>query len=134
LATSLGVSRVTVRAVFIRLQQEGFIDLEPNRGASVRSLSLEEAGSMMQVREALLGLAATLAAEKAGAADVRELRRLILKMEQSVKLDDYLIHSRRFHEQIVELADHKHLSEVLATLTYPLIRLQYSAVSPAHVR
>jgi DNA-binding GntR family transcriptional regulator len=135
LATSLGVSRVTVRAVFIRLQQEGFIDLEPNRGASVRSLTLEEAGSMMQVREALLGLAASLAAEKATPADVRELRRLILKMEQSPKLEDYLTCSRRFHERIVELADHRHLSEVLAALSYPLIRLQYSgAVSPAHVR
>jgi DNA-binding GntR family transcriptional regulator len=65
IAPALGVSRATLRAVLIRLQHEGLIEIQPNRGAQVRAFSVEEAARILQVREVLEGLAAALAAEQA---------------------------------------------------------------------
>jgi DNA-binding GntR family transcriptional regulator len=68
IAPLLGVSRATLRAALLRLQHEGFVEIQPNRGAQVRAFSVEEATRILQVREVLEGLAAGLAAEKATAA------------------------------------------------------------------
>ena len=71
IAATLGVSRATLRTVLIRLQHEGLIDIQPNRGAQVRAFSVAEAVQILQVREVLEGLAAALAAEKATASPAR---------------------------------------------------------------
>ena len=39
-APMLGVSRATLRAAFIRLQHEGLVEIQPNRGAQVRAFSV----------------------------------------------------------------------------------------------
>src|ERR687895_304956 len=67
IAQVLGVSRATLRAALLRLQHEGFVEIQPNRGAQVRGFSVEEATRILQVHEVLEGLAAGLAAEKATA-------------------------------------------------------------------
>ncbi|HEX9870842.1 MAG TPA: GntR family transcriptional regulator, partial [Candidatus Tectomicrobia bacterium] len=60
IAQLLGVSRATLRAALIRLQHEGFVEIQPNRGAQVRAFSVDEATRILQVREVLEGLAAGL--------------------------------------------------------------------------
>src|SRR4051794_18778067 len=49
LTKTLEVSRPTVRAVLVRLQQDGLIELEANRGARVRAFSLAEAIEVLKV-------------------------------------------------------------------------------------
>src|SRR5919106_5618404 len=56
IAQVLGVSRATLRAALIRLQHEGLVEIQPNRGAQVRAFSVEEAERILQVREVLEGL------------------------------------------------------------------------------
>ena len=73
-ARELGVSRATVRAVLLRLHQDGLVAIQPNRGARVRSFSPDETAKIMRVREVLEGLAASLAAEQASAAQLAALR------------------------------------------------------------
>jgi DNA-binding GntR family transcriptional regulator len=68
LTRALGVSRNTLRTVLARLEQEGLVVLEPNRGGRVRAFSLEEAHDMLRVREVLEGLIARLAAERGAGA------------------------------------------------------------------
>jgi DNA-binding GntR family transcriptional regulator len=80
IAKDLGVSRATLRAALIRLQHEGFVEIQPNRGAQVRSFSVEEATRILQVREVLEGLAAALAAEKATPAELAELHAIVAEM------------------------------------------------------
>jgi DNA-binding GntR family transcriptional regulator len=127
----LGVSRATLRAALIRLQHEGFVEIQPNRGAQVRAFSVEEATRILHVREALEGLAAAIAAERATPAQLAELRDILEKMEQRLATDDLLGHLPlvgRFHQRIIEAAGNEFIERFLDMLRAPLIRHQFRVI------
>jgi DNA-binding GntR family transcriptional regulator len=131
IAPALGVSRATLRAVLIRLQHEGLIETQPNRGAQVRAFSVEEAAKILQVREVLEGLAAALAAEKAMPSQLAELRSIVTEMEKTLADGDLLGHLPlvgRFHRLIVKAAAHEVIDQFLDTLHAPLIRHQFRII------
>lgn len=64
LSSRLEVSRTPVRAALHRLAAEGLLDYVPNRGYSVRTVTMEELNAMFDLRGVLEGLAARLAAER----------------------------------------------------------------------
>ncbi|GAA1656016.1 hypothetical protein GCM10009733_061940 [Nonomuraea maheshkhaliensis] len=68
LAAALGVSRNPVRESIRVLAAEGFIQVVPRIGATVARLSAEEGEELFDVRMAVEGLAARLAARKRGLA------------------------------------------------------------------
>ena len=74
LAQQFDVSRSPVREAVQRLVQEGLATEEPHRGAVVARLDPEELIPLYEVREALEGLAARLAAVHADEAQLAELR------------------------------------------------------------
>lgn len=131
IAPTLGVSRATLRQVLIRLQHEGLIEIQPNRGAQVRAFSIEEAAQILQVREVLEGLAAALAAEQATPAQLAELRHLVTEMENTLAAGDLLGHlplAGRFHKIITEAAEHEFIEQFLNTLHAPLLRHQFRII------
>jgi DNA-binding GntR family transcriptional regulator len=131
IAPALGVSRATLRAVLIRLQHEGLIEIQPNRGAQVRAFSVDEAVQILQVREVLEGLAAALAAEKVTPAQLAELHRIITAMEKTLAADDLLGQlplADRFHRVIVEAAAHPFITQFLTMLHAPLLRHQFRII------
>ena len=131
IAPILGVSRATLRAALIRLQHEGFVEIQPNRGAQVRAFSVEEATRILQVREVLEGLAAGLAAEKVSAAQLAELHTIVAEMENTLAADDLLGHLPlvgRFHERIIDVAGNEFIEQFLSMLRAPLIRHQFRVI------
>jgi DNA-binding GntR family transcriptional regulator len=76
LATALKVSRTPVREGLQRLAAEGLIR-SVRRGWVVRELSLDEVREIYEVREALEGFAARLAAQRATLAHLRKLEQII---------------------------------------------------------
>jgi DNA-binding GntR family transcriptional regulator len=131
IAPALGVSRATLRAALIRLQHEGFIEIQPNRGAQVRAFSLAEATRILQVREVLEGLAAALAAEQATAAQLAELRSIVAEMERTLAAGDLLGHLPlvgRFHKVISAAADNEFIEQFVDMLHAPLIRHQFRVI------
>jgi DNA-binding GntR family transcriptional regulator len=131
IAQILRVSRATLRAALIRLQHEGFVEIQPNRGAQVRSFSVDEATRILQVREVLEGLAAGLAAEKATASQLAELDDIVAQMENRLAADDLLGHLPlvgRFHERIIEVAGNEFIDQFLGMLRAPLIRHQFRVI------
>jgi len=131
IAPILGVSRATLRAALLRLQHEGFVEIQPNRGAQVRAFSVEEATRILQVREVLDGLAAGLAAEKATAAQLAELHDIVVEMEKMLAADDLLGHLAlvgRFHQRLIEMAGNEFIDQFLSMLRAPLIRHQFRVI------
>jgi DNA-binding GntR family transcriptional regulator len=61
LAKELGVSRTPIREAFSRLAQEGLVTVSPGRGAFVATLSFADMVHLLEIREALEGMAARLA-------------------------------------------------------------------------
>lgn len=73
LAESLSVSRTPVREAVRRLESEGLVVVERNRGAHVRPLSEHDVADLYEVRARLEAYAAELAAERAQPDDVASL-------------------------------------------------------------
>ena len=71
LGTQLGVSRTPVRAALQALAAEGLLDYAPNRGYAVREVPASETLDAFEIRAALEGVAARLAAERGPGAAAR---------------------------------------------------------------
>src|SRR5712664_1608477 len=88
LSKSLGAGRTAVRAALVRLDQEGLVTREHNRGARVRLVSDQEALQIEEVRAALERLLARQAALQPRAADLRELKQVLLEMRRRFAAGD----------------------------------------------
>ena len=73
IAQELEVSRNPVREALQALAGDGFVELEPRRGARVATVSAKRAEELFEVRESLEGLVARLAARRRTPAQLTEL-------------------------------------------------------------
>jgi DNA-binding GntR family transcriptional regulator len=131
------VSRGTMRAVLVRLAQEGYVTSEVNRGVRTRSFSPEEARDILEARETLESALAGKAAERATEDDIRDLRATLEAMADARARDDQVAYSqsnRRFHQQVKAAAHQATLARACDTLLYPLVMRQYRNVSAQHPR
>jgi DNA-binding GntR family transcriptional regulator len=131
IAAQLSVSRATLRVVLARLQHEGLVEIQPNRGAQVRAFSVAEAAEILQAREVLEGLVASLAAEKATPEQLLALRELVTEMEHTLSAGDLiglLPLASRFHQIVIEAAHQAVAARLLGMLHAPLIRHQFRII------
>jgi len=87
LAKEMGVSRTPVREALRKLEAEEFVVARPRKGLVVCALSEEDLVEIFQVREALEGMAARLAATNAAPPAVAGLDRLVAEMETAASGD-----------------------------------------------
>src|SRR5260370_18847766 len=76
-ALRLGVSRGPVREAFRALEDLGLVQIEQNRGASVRKIDLDEALEIHDVYAALEELAARSAARRLSGTQIAKLTTLV---------------------------------------------------------
>jgi DNA-binding GntR family transcriptional regulator len=130
-ATRLGVGRTAVRSALVRLDQEGLVTLELNRGAHVRLISDREALEIEEVRASLEALMARRAAARITPAQLRELEQVVAEMRNRVQDGDSIGYSElntRFHELIWAAADHRTASSLVSGLKSQGIRFQYQTM------
>src|SRR5690348_5733167 len=104
LSQELGVSRQTVGLALVRLEQEGLVITQPNRGATVRGFTMPEALRSMRIREALEGVTAALAAENATDAELHEMSSTVQEMyalSEPDELQRYSALCNRLHALIL---------------------------------
>lgn len=127
-AEELGAGRTAIRAALVRLDQEGLVVLEPNRGARVRLVGDREALEIEEVRATLEGFLARRAARGVTAAHLRELDGLMAEMRARVEAGDSLGYSElnaRFHNVIWSAAGHPTATRLLGGLKSQSIRFQF---------
>jgi DNA-binding GntR family transcriptional regulator len=83
LALRMGTSRGPIREAVRVLAGWGLVTPVPNRGVFVRELSVREMLEVYDLRALVFGYAAERAAERATAADRRELERLLSAMDKA---------------------------------------------------
>lgn len=116
LSDDLGVSRIPVREALRELSAEGLVTIEPRRGASVTVLSNETARNMAEVRAALEGLNARLAASRRDDVTIQQLKLILQRGQEAVGREDMVELKDLnflFHEHLATMAD----NDVLAELT-----------------
>lgn len=119
LAEDLGVSRVPVREAIRSLEAEGFLVVQSPRRVVVRQLARVDVEELFDVREALEGLAAGLAASRAGAAERKQLERTLADAARATARGDaarITVLNSRFHDEIVTIAGNALLSTMLQPL------------------
>ncbi|MFG1702351.1 GntR family transcriptional regulator [Nonomuraea sp. M3C6] len=113
LAAALGVSRNPVRESIRVLAAEGFVQVVPRLGATVASLSAAEGEELFDVRMAIEGLAARLAARKRSPAAAERLRRVLEQAKEAVdngRLEEVADLNTAFHLAVGDAAGNSYLS------------------------
>ena len=131
LARSLGVSRTLIRGALARLEHEGLVEHERHRGARVRLVSESEAVEILETRSVLEGLAARLAAERATATDVEDLKEILAEMQRLREADDLLAVSdlnAQLHRRLLEISGHETAARLIGTLNSQMVRFQYRTI------
>lgn len=117
LIEELGISRGPLREAFRRLAADRLVQLIPNRGAIVRRLSHDEIINLFQIREALEGQAARLAASRINDGNNRQFFQAIVDMgavhKQKQDIHPFIAHNREFHQAIVKLSGNPELGELI---------------------
>src|SRR5690606_2987802 len=88
LAEELGVSRTPVREAIRKLELEGFVVMVPRKGAYVADISLKDIAEVFEIRTALEGLAAELAAERATEEQLEGMERLLVAIAECIERQD----------------------------------------------
>jgi len=131
LTQALGVGRSAVRTALIRLEEEGLVTRERNRGARVRLVDQREAVEILEARSVLEGLTARHAAERASDSDVADLRAILIEMRKLLDAGDLPALSDRqagLHRRLVQIADHGTAAHLISALRSQLVRFQYRTI------
>jgi DNA-binding GntR family transcriptional regulator len=144
LAQRLNVSRGPVREALQALQTQGWVDLEPGRGAFVHDPSDVEADEVFAVRAALESEAAGLAATRVDEDDLAELRDINTRLRAAASSGaeaDVVAENSALHRRIAQLSGIKLLSDYVDGVDLrvrwfykPLVRTRGMASYDEHER
>lgn len=115
LADRLGISRTPIREAIMRLEQEGFVEIQPRRGVYIKRKSLDEILEMITVWAALESMAARLACERASDAEIARLREVVRpfnKERAKAELSEYSEANIEFHLCVLGLSKCGMLQEI----------------------
>lgn len=128
LCEQLRVSRTPLREAFKVLAAERLVDLHPNRGASVASLSVGDVEHLFELMGALEGLAGELAALRRTDAELDELRALHFEMLAAHARRDlpaYYRLNRAIHELMGRCARNPELTETCRSVNLRIQHLRF---------
>ncbi len=119
LAESMGISRTPLREAFRKLENEGFIEIIPRKGAVVTEIDAQEVYDLYEIKSTLEGLAARLAAVNMQDKDLEKLEKVNEELKVLIDQNDleafYRAHTR-FHEGFVKLSGNRKLNQIISNL------------------
>ncbi len=126
LSTKYAVSRAVIREAINRLESCHLVERKANVGARVVSISTEGLMELYQVREALEGMAARLAAIHMNDDEIADLNSLLATHFETVKDGDNYYQEAGdldFHYRIILGSKNNQLISILMDSIYHLIRM-----------
>ena len=119
LAESMGISRTPLREAFRKLENEGFIEIIPRKGAVVTEIDPAEAYDLYIIKGTLEGLAARLAVARVRDKDLEKLEKINEELKALIDENDlesfYKTHCR-FHEVFVKASGNNRLIQMISNL------------------
>jgi len=125
LCTQFGVSRTPVREALIRLSQDGYIEMIPNRGAFVPQITMKDIQELYDLRRVNDGLAAYLCCELATPALVEQMTASTQREEALLSAEDYAgasIEDLSFHSLYIKNCGSRALIQVIDLLEHQMAR------------
>lgn len=119
LASRLEIGRTPVREAIQKLAQEGLVEIFPRRGAFVARSSLKDIQELFEIREALEGIAARLAALRSSPDELRLIKerfddagREIDNEKRQAKLEEV---GDDLHDLILRTCDNRWITQIINT-------------------
>ncbi len=134
LAAEFGLSRTPVREALLRLASDGLVALEPNRGASVRALDLQEVPELVAAMEVCMRVTSRWAASSRRQADLDAMAREQDRLRKAIEEDDIVAISEansRFHGAVAEASRNRHMAKLYDSLLPQYHRLTLTLLSTA---
>lgn len=132
MAEEMGVSRTPVREAIRKLELEGLVVMIPRKGAYVAGLSLKDIADVFEIRGALEGLAAELAAERITEEELEGLERYLVKISEETESGDLskvVETDTDFHSLIYSASRNQRLTQIINNLREQIQRFRKTSLS-----
>jgi DNA-binding GntR family transcriptional regulator len=139
ISKEIGLTRTPVREAIIRLEREGLLRIFPNKGAFVIELTANEIENLYEVREALEGMAISLAIRRANRDEMSGLKQLLDKTDQLYQrgvVKNYEDPKLDFHLELIKLSKNDKLIFIWKQLAtqLSLVRMTSSMTQKRHLK
>ena len=134
-AKTLAVSRQPVREAFIKLSEEGLVQVLPQRGTFVTKISVASVMDVRFVREAIEADVVRAVAEEHAADTIDELRRQIAEQRKVPQQDRaaFLRLDELFHRTLAAAAGKAYAWSVIESVKAQMDRVRFLSVDDMHV-
>lgn len=132
MAEELGVSRTPVREAIRKLELDGFVVMIPRKGAYVAGISMKDIADVFEIRTALEGLAAGLAAERATDEELEHLERLLVKIAECIEANDFktlIALDTEFHDTLYKACRNERLIKIVSNLMEQIQRFRTTSLA-----
>ena len=119
LSNVYGVSRNTIKKVLLMLERENLVIIEPNKGAKVRSYSMDEVLEFLELRANLEGFLTRLSVNRFTPDDIKNLEETLKVMKvhyTNNELIEYSKNNQIFHNAIYSACPNKLAVELTKNL------------------
>lgn len=130
LCETLGISRTPLREAMKVLAAEGFIDISPNRGASVSKMSEAEIWEAFEAMSGIESFSGELACERISPVELAEIKAIhyaMLACKAQGDLPGYYAHNREIHDRINVAARNSVLRQTYLGLNRRLQALRFKS-------
>ncbi len=128
LSASLGISRTPIREAIRQLESEGFLTVEPRKGATVSSFSDRNIREFYEIKSILEGHAARCAALNLSEADIERMQDLNEQMKKRLLKRDanaLLRLHNEFHDVFLASCGNERLRDLVNNLVRRFQRFRY---------
>ena len=128
LAEDMGVSSTPVREAIRKLEKEGLVTIEPRRGAYASDISIKDMVDVLEVRQMLEGMAASMAAQKVTEEEKLDFVEANSAYKNAVKkgnIEEIIRYDELFHQLIVSYSGNKTLNQLLSQVQELALRFRY---------
>ncbi|HEY5701721.1 MAG TPA: GntR family transcriptional regulator, partial [Gammaproteobacteria bacterium] len=132
LSEELGVSRTPIREALCRLENEGFVNTIPRRGAFIARKSKKEIVEMITVWAALESMAARLITERASDRQIAGLREMFATFTDDkveAHIDEYSETNISFHQALFRLSQNDLLMHMVDNLFLHMRSIRMRTIS-----
>lgn len=116
LAKSLGVSRMPIREAIKQLAAEGYVTLEPHKGAIVKQFTIHELEEIYFLRAKFEPLAATESLQFMTPQLIEQLHQLNEQMKTTDDTDEYIQLNIQFHHLLIKDCPWEKLNSIIKNL------------------
>lgn len=130
LCQRLGVSKTPLREALKVLAHDRWLELSPNRGATVTKVTIEESKDLFEILEGLEAMTGTLAAERMSDIELKSFERLHKKLGNSLALSrerEYFDTSQAIHNLILHATRNEQLIAMHENFSHRIRRARINA-------